>query len=195
MTLRTTGRLVGALFLLAILCYGTGSAIAPHVAGTVLLLLNSVVVVTLGTLAFRAFHPWHARAARIYLVARCMEAVLLAAGVVLLISALSETADIVYQLAMLSLGVGSLPILTALRRARRLPGWLAVWGLAGYTLLAIGAVAELLGFGLGLALSIPGGLFEVVLGVILLFRGFPEPPLAPTALAAPDADHETVPYA
>ena len=68
-------------------------------------------------------------------------------------------------------------------------------GLAGYTLLALGAVAELLGFGLGLALSIPGGLFEVVLGVILLFRGFPEPPWAPAALAARDADHETAPHA
>jgi hypothetical protein len=31
--------------------------------------------------------------------------------------------------------------------------------------------------------------------VILPFRGRPGPPLAPTALAAPDTDHETVPYA
>ena len=190
MTIRTTGRLVGALFLLAILCYGIGSAIAPHVAGTALMLLNSVVVVTLGALVFRAFRQWHPRAAWVYLAARSIEAVLLAAGIVLLPSAPPEPADMSYQVAMLSLGVGSLPILIALRQARRLPGWLAVWGLVGYALLAIGAVAELLGFAVGLVLSIPGGLFEVILGVVLLYRGFLEPNGTPTAMAAGNADTE-----
>lgn len=184
MNLRATGRLVGALFLLAFLCYGTGSAIADRSAGTALMLLNSVVVATLGFLAFRAVRPWNLRAASIYLGARGSEAVLLTAGVVLLTSAFPDAADSAYQLAMLSLGVGSLPFLAVLRRASWLPGWLATWGLAGYALLALGAVAELLGLGVGLALSIPGGLFEVVFGVMLLYRGFPEHPQEPIPRAA-----------
>lgn len=34
-------------------------------------------------------------------------------------------------------------------------------------------ILEVLGYGLGLALWIPGGLFEVALAVLLIMKGFP----------------------
>ena len=42
-----------------------------------------------------------------------------------------------------------------------------VWGPAGYALLLTGGVAEIFGTGISLALSIPGGLPEVALGIWL----------------------------
>lgn len=48
-----------------------------------------------------------------------------------------------------------------------------MWGMVGYAILAAGGMLEVLGYGVGLALSVPGGLFEVALGVLLVVEGFP----------------------
>ncbi|HEX6681479.1 MAG TPA: DUF4386 domain-containing protein [Candidatus Limnocylindrales bacterium] len=166
------GKITGALFLLAFAAYGTGSALAGSAAGTALTLLNSVIVATIGVLVFRALRPHRARAAWIYLTARGAEAALLGAGVILLNAAQPQAADTAYQFAMLALGLGSLPFCAALPRAGWVPRWLAVWGFLGYALLAAGSLAALGGTDTGLLLSIPGGLFEVVFGVTLLYKGF-----------------------
>jgi hypothetical protein len=47
-----------------------------------------------------------------------------------------------------------------------------VGGPAGYALLLTGGVAEIFGTGTSLALSIPGGLPEVALGIWLIIKGF-----------------------
>ena len=182
MSNRTTGRIVGALFLAAFACYGVGSALVVLPVGPPLMLLNSVVVATIGGLVFRVFRHRHLRAATTYLIARVLEAILLAVGVFGLISMGSAASnDLSYQLAMLILGVGSVPFCRALQRDRFVPGWLAVWGLVGYVVLAAGALLELIGLGAGLVLAIPGGLFEVAFGVTLIARGFPDPIAADAA--------------
>jgi hypothetical protein len=56
-------------------------------------------------------------------------------------------------------------------RAGLTPAFLAGWGLIGYAALLAGAVLEILGYPVGVALAVPGGLFEVALGVFLLTRG------------------------
>jgi hypothetical protein len=61
----------------------------------------------------------------------------------------------------------------ALLLARLMPSLLTIWGIAGYALFADGAILEVLGYKVGLVLSIPGALFEVGLGLLLLVRGFP----------------------
>lgn len=165
MSLQSTGRLAGAFFLLAFVCYGIGSALGGF-AGFALVVLNSALVATIGVLAFRALRPSDPGTAWTYLVARGAEAFLLTAGVLLVAGG-----DVAYQLAMLALGLGSLPFCLALRR-RWLPGWLALWGVAGYVLLAAGSAADLMGANVALVLAIPGGLFEIVFGVLLLVRGF-----------------------
>ena len=47
-----------------------------------------------------------------------------------------------FQVAMLLLGLASLPLCLLFLRTRLLPAWLALWGLAGYTLLLAGAVGS-----------------------------------------------------
>jgi Domain of unknown function (DUF4386) len=190
MSNRAIGRIVGALFLAAFVCYGVGSAFADRAAGAALMLLNSVVVAAIGVLVFRLLRRSHLRTAAIYLSARLLEAVLLAAGVVLLVWMGSvEGNDVTYQIAMFSLGVGSLPFCRALLRDQLVPGWLAVWGTLGYVALAAGALLELIGLPVGLVLSIPGGLFEVALGLILMARGFPEPAGTLPAARLSEASH------
>jgi hypothetical protein len=186
---RTTGRIVGVLFLAAFLCYGVGSALIDHPVGAALMLLNSVVVATIGVLVFRVFRLRHPRTAATYLIARALEAVLLAVGVALLVGMGSmEGNNLAYQFAMLILGVGSVPFCRALLRDRFVPGWLAVWGVVGYAVLASGALLELVGPDVSLVLAIPGGLFEVVFGLILMARGFPQPVATPPATQLPKAN-------
>jgi hypothetical protein len=189
MSNRTTGRIVGVLFLAAFLCYGVGSALVDRPLGPALMLLNSVVVATIGVLVFRVLRRPHLRTAATYLISRALEAALLAVGVVLLVGLGSvEGNNLAYQFAMLILGVGSVPFCRALLRDRFVPGWLAVWGVVGYAVLAAGALLELVGPEVGLVLTIPGGLFEVALGLILMARGFPEPVATPPVTQLPAAN-------
>lgn len=189
MSHRTIGRIVGALFLAAFVCYGVGSALADRPVGPALMLLNSVVVATIGVLVFRVLRRRHPRTSATYLIARALEAVLLAVGVVLLISMGSaEGNSLAYHVAMLILGVGSVPFCHALLRDQFVRRWLAIWGMVGYAVLAAGALLELLGLAVGLALAITGGLFEVALGVTLIARGFPEPIDTPRATQLSAAD-------
>ncbi|WP_188194514.1 hypothetical protein [Nonomuraea sp. SYSU D8015] len=52
---------------------------------------------------------------------------------------------------------------------------------AGYAVLLAGTIAEILGYSAGLVPSIPGGLFEIALGILLLVKRFP-------AVRTPDGD-------
>ena len=93
---RTTGRILGGLFLSAFFLYGGGNflihssnrndAALPEnaaslwqlCAGSALLLLNSAAVLTIGALAFRVLRREYRRTASAYLATRTVEAVLLA---------------------------------------------------------------------------------------------------------------------
>jgi hypothetical protein len=76
---------------------------------------------------------------------------------------------------MITLGVSGLLLCYTLNSARLLPRWLAVWGLVGYAIIAGGMVSEFMGSGLGLASSLPGGLWEVCVGMWLIVKGFNAP--------------------
>ena len=100
----------------------------------------------------------------------------------------AEINSLTYQVAMLILGVGSVLFCRALLRDQFVPRWLVVWGIVGYALLAVGALLELVGLAVGLVLAVPGGLFEVAVGLILMARGFPEPVATPAATQLRAAD-------
>lgn len=195
---RMMARVAGLLFLLAMVAYAGGDAlVAPLLPvteaaggateepvrawyGLLLMFLNSVAVAAIPLLLFPAVRRHSRPVAFIYLGARWLEAVLLLVGIVMFASVLNSTlptaqalrtAEACYQLAMFALGVGSVALCRLLLRARLLPAWLAWWGLAGYGLLAIGSVGALAGWDQSLALSIPGGLFELVLAVWLMTKG------------------------
>jgi hypothetical protein len=73
---------------------------------------------------------------------------------------------------MASLGAGSIFLCALLLRTGLIPRFLAAWGLIGYAIFLAGAVAEIVGFRVGLVLAVPGGLFELAFGSWLILRGF-----------------------
>lgn len=198
MSARTSGRVIGALVLLAFLLYGGGTSLAatatdgtPALApvGALLVLLNSVAVAGIGAVAYPVLRAHSEVAAAGYLATRVIEGVLLALGALALLVATSPAAPggadslavaravdgAAYTSAMLVLGLGSLLLCHVLLRARLVPRALAIWGAVGYACVAAGMALEVVGHGLGLVVWIPGGLFEVALGLLLVVRGFPEP--------------------
>jgi len=172
------------------------------------MLLNSGVVITIGVAAHPVLRRHHPLTADAYLLTRGFEAALLAVSSVLLLSLLAladeleatgddsletvariaqDTSLHAYWVAMVGMSLGSLLFCRALFRARLVPRPLAAWGFAGYALLAAGALLEILGHDIGVLLAAPGGIFEAVLGLLLIVKGFPEaqrqdPPSAPADL-------------
>jgi hypothetical protein len=84
-----------------------------------------------------------------------------------------------YEIGMSALGLSGLMLCYTLYSAKLVPRLVAVWGLVGYTIIFCGMVSEIMGSGLGLASSIPGGLWEVFMGVWLIVKGFNSSAIAP----------------
>ncbi|MBX3001397.1 MAG: DUF4386 domain-containing protein [Caldilineaceae bacterium] len=149
-----------------------------------------------GVLMFPVLKPHGERIAIGYLSGRIMDAVFVAIMVLFLLlqiplgneylkaaapdtfylqalSAVSVAASqYAYQIGMSTLGITGLMLCYTLYRARLVPRWLAVWGFVGYAIIFVGMVSEMMGSGLGLASSIPGGLWEMFIGGWLILRGF-----------------------
>lgn len=77
-----------------------------------------------------------------------------------------------YQIGMALWGIGSLLLVTLLYKSRIIPRALSLFGFAGYAIFLVGTIAELFGNPIGDPMSIPGGLFEIALSLLLIFRGF-----------------------
>ncbi|MBA2631946.1 MAG: DUF4386 domain-containing protein [Chloroflexi bacterium] len=176
--------------------------------GAILMLINSLVVAAIGVLMLRVARPHSEVIAFGYLGARLVEAVVLAVGVVFLLlqiplaheavgagaaaasslqilSNLSiQGNDSAYQVAMIAVGLGSVPFWYLFYRSRLVPRVLAAWGIAGYAIFASGAVLEILGSEVGLILSVPAGLFEMAIGIWLIARGFSSPVTASRSVRA-----------
>ena len=176
------------------------STISAHqftlVLGAFLMLLNTPVDVGKAVLFFPILEKHGKRTALAYLAAMIIEVVFLTAGVLCLLiipslaqhevsagqasagwaNALGSLAvqanTMAYQIAEMSLGLGGIFLCALLFRVRLIPRWLAGWGLIGYAILLIGFIAEIFGIHISLIFSIPGGLFELALGIWLLIKGF-----------------------
>jgi len=77
-----------------------------------------------------------------------------------------------YEIGMSTLGISGLLLCSTLYEAKLVPRWLAVWGLLGYAIILCGMVSAVMGSGLGDLSSLPGGLWEVFMGVWLIVKGF-----------------------
>ena len=77
-----------------------------------------------------------------------------------------------YELGMIAVGVAGLILCTMFYRAQLVPRFLAVWGIVGYAVLLGGSVLQVLGFNLSSIQAIPGGLWELFIGVWLIAKGF-----------------------
>ncbi|HEX5336468.1 MAG TPA: DUF4386 domain-containing protein [Propionicimonas sp.] len=93
---------------------------------------------------------------------------------------LTEANLYAYDFAMTALGVAGVILCAAFVRTGLIPRWLAVWGVAGYAVILVGSVLQILGFELNSIQAIPGGLWEVFAGVWLIVKGF-----NPTAVSRP----------
>ncbi|HEV7234979.1 MAG TPA: DUF4386 domain-containing protein [Ktedonobacteraceae bacterium] len=115
------------------------------------------------------------------------------------LSTLSIQANLyAYNIGMIALGLAGLMLNYMFYRAKLVPRWIAVWGLVGYAIIFCGMVSEVMGSRLGLISSLPGGLWEVFVGVWLIAKGFnssafvsqatrasnPAEPLVPQPVAA-----------
>lgn len=236
MTMRTTGRAVGACFLLAFVFYiaggvmvesGSGnpavlSKVGDHrtliASGALLMLVNSLAVAAIGVLMFPVLRRRHEVSAYGYLICRSVEAVMLAVGTVFLLvliplskeyaaggeraselaalARVAQKADYYsYEIGMIAVGISGFVLCRVLLRAKLVPRLLALLGLFGYAMFFAGSVLEVLGYAVGNALSIPGGLFEVALGVLLIARGFTAPDGDGTDRAVADIDLRSAPAA
>lgn len=91
-----------------------------------------------------------------------------------------------YNIGMFTLGVAGLLVCYAFYKTNLLPRPLAVWGLVGYAIIFCGSVVELFGLNLMSIHAIPGGLWELFVGVWLIVKGFtPRPSESPTSSTTP----------
>ncbi len=170
--------------------------------GAVLWLMAVAWDATHGVLMFPILKPHNERLAVGYLGFRIMDAVFIALMVLFILlqiplgseylkvgasdtfylqalsSVLIQAKLYAYDIGMSTLGLAGLMLCYTLYRAKLLPRPLAIWGLVGYAVILCGMVSEIMGSGLGLLSSLPGGLWEVFVGVWLIVRGFNSPAIA-----------------
>jgi hypothetical protein len=92
-------------------------------------------------------------------------------------SVLGQAQLYAYHFGMITVGVAGLMLNYLFYRAQLLPRILGLWGLVGYAVILCGSVLEVLGFNLSLLHTIPGGLWELFIGVWLIVKGFDKSPL------------------
>ena len=149
-----------------------------------------------GVLMFPILKPHNERIAVGYLAFRIMDAVFIAITALFVLlqiplgseylkAGASDTSSLqalstvfaqaqlyAYDLGFITLGISGLMLCYTLYRATLVPRWLAVWGLLGYAIIFCGMVSAVMGSGLGDLSSYAGGLWEVVVGVWLIVKGF-----------------------
>jgi hypothetical protein len=168
-------RIVGLCILAAFLLFGGGMTLLGRGyvnLGVNLALLNSVAVVTIGLLLSPIMTATGSAHGGTYQAARIIEGILLAISIFVAQSGqqlLGMSADNFYQIAMVALGLGSLPMCLWLIKSTRVSNWIGILGFVGYSCLILSMI--LAGFGFetaSLALLPPGALFEIIFGGLLL---------------------------
>ena len=169
-------RIIGLLFLSAFFCYGIGRNLfesqnnSEQIIGSFLIILNSIFVVYIGIFLRETIKLYHSSTANIYLISRVIEALALSSIIMNLIPTINISYDLGYHIAMLSLGIGSIPMCYVLYKNNIVANWLAIWGLIGYSLLSLGFLMEFFGNKWSMYLLIIGGLWEITFAIRLIAR-------------------------
>ena len=165
------------------------------VLGALLMLTNTAVDIGKAVLFFPVIEKWGRRTALAYLGTMIFEVALMAVGVLALLMLVpladhaqsgqldASTAqslgtlavdgnEVGYQIGQLALAFGAMFLAFLLFRSALIPRLLAGLGIVGYATHGAGAIFELFGVHISMWLLIPGGIFEVLLGVWLLVKGF-----------------------
>jgi Domain of unknown function (DUF4386) len=173
--------------------------------GAILWLMPVVGDAAHGVLMFPILKPHNERIAVGYLAARIVEAVFIAIMVLFILmqiplgSAYVQAAApdasylqalgtlftqaqlYAYEIAMSTLGISGVLLCSTLYKANLVPRWLAIWGLLGNATILVGMASAVMGSGLGDLFSLPGGLWEVFVGVWLIVKGFNASAFVPQA--------------
>ncbi len=170
-------RIIGTLFLLAFLLYGIGrnlfesEVFAQKYIGASLIIMNSIVVFFIGIFLRKTIIKFSVLAGNTYLFSRVIEAIALISIVLNLIPKVSISMDYGYFIAMLVLGIGSIPMCYIFYKHKLAPKWLALWGVIGYAVFAFGFLMELFGKEWSMYLLILGGLWEITFAIWLIIKG------------------------
>lgn len=171
-------RIIGLCILAAFPLFGGGQALlGTELRGLGLLfcLGNSLAVILAGFFMRSVMAESAERSGTIYFGARITEGVLLGLsvwGIPGSFLGLPITSGTLYQMAMIALGLGSLPMCRWLIGSGFVPKWLGVLGFAGYVSLVAAMGAAAFGFETASVVSlIPGAAFEIIFSLTLILRG------------------------
>lgn len=180
--------LVGALFLTSTATFSVGSSlIASHVSGerpgtstllvgVLLEVYTGLAVVGIGLAMLPLLRQSHLRLARAYLELRILEclAIIIVGAYMLATSREPQHDDLlIYSFT----AVGGIILSYLLYVSALVPRLLSGLGLLGYVVLLAGIATALVGLadldtGWGVIFLVPGGLFELILPLLLLVKGF-----------------------
>lgn len=166
------------------------ASVAQLSVGVALQVCCGLAVVGIGLVLLRLLGRFHQGLATGYLTLRCIEcAVIVAVGAYMLGA---RTFVPTYEsLIYVFTGIGGLMLAYVLFISKLVPEWLSGLGIVGYIVILLAVPSDLLNFvpldsGLGTLFYLPGGLFEIVLPILLITRGFRrvETPVAPAGYLA-----------
>jgi len=145
--------------------------------GFLLELINCVAVIIIGVLLFLRLREFNRPITLGYMLSRMIESLLLCVGGLLVLSGVNEALQmhaLLFNLAMIILGVYSAIFCIFLFRSSIGPKWLFVIGVAGYVSLAIYAVINIVSSSetAPMLLFAPGAVFEIVFPIWLIVKGF-----------------------
>jgi hypothetical protein len=172
-------RSIGSFLLLAFFAFGFGQYFFESentfekYFGALLIILNAIIVLFIGILLKKTLRLYSLLIGNIYLITRTIEAIVLASIVLNLIPSITISADYLYFISMLILGLGSIPMCLSFYNYKILPPWFALWGVIGYTLFAFGFLMELFGKPWSMYLLIFAGLWEIFFALWLIIKRGP----------------------
>jgi len=184
---------------------------ARVIIAVLLWVINAAAVDGIAVLLFPIFKKQNEALALGYFGARIIEAAILIVGEICRLSLITLSQEFVkagtpdssyfqtlgtlffaghdwaYKMGMIATGLGGLMFCYLLYKSKLiplLPRVIAVWGLIGYVLLLTEVLFEIFGLDAGMImiLLLPGGLFELFLGIWLIVKGF-----NPSAIASQSA--------
>ena len=167
---------IGILFLLAFLFYGFGRSLFESELdiykyyGALLIVTNSITVLLIGSILRITLIKFNLLIGNIYFLTRLIEALSLSSILLNLIPVLNFPLDLGYFIAMLVLGIGSIPMCYLCYKHNLIPKWMAWWGIIGYTIMAFIFTMELFGKELGIYLIMIAGLWELTFATWLIFK-------------------------
>ncbi len=165
--------------------------------GSILQLINDIAVVSIGVMFLPILKKYNQNIAFAYMGSRIIEGALLLVSAVSLLSIIPLSEEylkavnrdvsyfdtlgvllkggryVAFQLAMISLSIGSLFLCYLLYKVTLIPRIITILGFIGYGLLMGKMVSEILGFEIGgETLYLPGALFEILMPFWLITKGF-----------------------